>query len=87
MDSSDPSLSSICLKNRHSARKSLHLPREVISLLKIPDIPEYQLPTSPSSIVNEDLSDFEEETEILSDFNIELEVDETLDNFEVSFLQ
>lgn len=83
MDSSDPFLSSICLKNRHSAKKHLQLPREVISLLKIPDVPEYQLPTTSSAIANENFSDFEWEAEDLSHFNIELEVDETWDNFEV----
>lgn len=61
----------------------MQLPREVISLLKIPDVPEYQLPTTSSAIANENFSDFEWEAEDLSHFNIELEVDETWDNFEV----
>ncbi|XP_075157460.1 uncharacterized protein LOC142230712 [Haematobia irritans] len=85
LDSSDPLLSSIYLKNRLSKKRSLQLPRDVISLLKIPDMPEYQLPSTSSAAINKDVSDSEDYEEDPFHFNFELEVDET-ENFQVRIL-
>ncbi|XP_046808102.1 uncharacterized protein LOC124420131 [Lucilia cuprina] len=82
MDSSDPLLSSIYIKKRHSAKRKLQLPREVISLLKIPEVPEYQLPSTSSATENETFTDSEEE-QILPVINLELEIDEMFEDFEL----
>ncbi|KAI8125494.1 hypothetical protein CVS40_4198 [Lucilia cuprina] len=82
MDSSDPLLSSIYIKKRHSAKRKLQLPREVISLLKIPEVPEYQLPSTSSATENETFTDSEEE-QILPVINLELEIDEMFEDFEM----
>lgn len=81
MDSSDPILSSICLTNRASAQKRLPLPREVLYLLKIPNIPESQCPT-PSTAVKENSSDSEDE-DFIPHLDIELDAEETSEYFDV----
>ena len=56
----------------------------MISLLKIPEVPESQLSSSSTAIENDTFSDSEDE-QVLPEINLELEIDEAFEDFELRF--
>ena len=56
----------------------------MILLLKIPEVPDIQLPSYSTAIENYTFSDSEDE-QVLPKINLELEIDEAFEDFEIRF--